>query len=298
MKKGFFIASGLLFLLGSILIYQSITYNDKKLHVVICDVGQGDAIFIRTPQGSDILIDSGPDDSVLSCLSKHMPFWDKDIEIAILTHPDADHVTGFIDVIKRYKLIYFYTSKVEAKTAVYAQFLKTLKDYKIKRNFLWQKDRFTFDDGLTMETLWPTHEWEEKTVITSGTINSFSVVELLTYKNFRALFTGDVDAAQMEEVASSLPATPSQDSGLRGGRGSINFLKAPHHGSRFGLTSEILDILNPKVAAISVGKNNKYRHPAPETLKILGEKDIKILRTDRDGEIEVVSDGESWGVKK
>ncbi|MDO8583252.1 MAG: MBL fold metallo-hydrolase, partial [bacterium] len=185
MKKAFLIFSGLLFLLGCILIYQNITYNDKKLHVVICDVGQGDAIFIRTPNGSDILIDSGPDEKVLSCLSKHMPFWDRTIEIAILTHPDADHITGFIDVIKRYKLIRFYTSNITAKTAVYVQFLKTLADYKIKQNYLWQGDRFVLKDGLTFQTLWPTLEWQ------GTTTNSFSVIELLTYKNFKALFTGD-----------------------------------------------------------------------------------------------------------
>jgi len=283
MKKTFLIFPSLLFLLGCILIYQNIIYNDKKLHVVICDVGQGDAIFIRTPQGSDILIDSGPDDSVLSCLAKHMPFWDKTIEIVILTHPDADHVTGFIDVIKRYKLTSFYTSKITTKTAVYAEFLKTLRDYKIKQNFLWLGDKFTMEDSLTMESLWPPHEWAEKTVVTGGTTNSFSVIELLTYKNFKILFTGDSNFEQMNQV-SHLAAY-------------INFLKVPHHGSRFGLTSEILDILNPKVAAISVGKNNKYGHPAPEMLKIFSEKDIKILRTDQDGEVEVVSDGKDFQIR-
>ena len=91
-------------MLGCILVYQNITYNDKKLHVVICDVGQGDAIFIRTPSGSDILIDGGPDDSVLACLGKHMPFWDRTLEIMILTHPHADHLTGLIDVSKSYSV--------------------------------------------------------------------------------------------------------------------------------------------------------------------------------------------------
>jgi len=275
MKKTFLIIATLLAVLGGIFAYQTITFDNNKLHVVICDVGQGDAIFIRTPNGSDILIDSGPDNKVLSCLSKHMPFWDREIEIAILTHPDADHVTGFIDVIKRYKLISFYTSKITTKTAVYVQFLKTLEDYKIKQNFLWQGDKFKFADGLSFQTLWPTHEW------TGLTTNSFSVIEFLTYKNFKALFTGDSDVKQMSQVSSLA--------------GDIDLLKVPHHGSRFGMNEQILDILNPDLAAISVGKNS-YGHPTPFILELLKSKNIKTLRTDQDGEIEIVSDGKTWEV--
>ena len=274
--KIFLIFSSLLFLLGCILIYQNITYNDKKLHVVICDVGQGDAIFIRTPNGSDILIDAGPDDKVLQCLSKNMPFWDRTIEIAILTHPDADHVTGFIDVAKRYKLISFYTSNVKTNTTVYTQFLKTLEDYEIKQNFLWQGDKFRFKDGLIMETLWPTNDWEGLTT------NSFSVASLLTYKNFKVLLTGDLDAQQLERIDDLA--------------GDIDFLKVPHHGSRFGLTSGIIDILSPEIAAISVGKNS-YGHPTQFILDLLKSKNIKTLRTDKDGEVEITTDGSNWIVK-
>lgn len=271
MKKIVLILSILFTLLGSVLVYQNITYNDKKLHVVFCDVGQGDAIFIRTPSGSDILVDGGPDDSVLNCLGRHMPFWDKTLELVILTHPDADHVTGLIDVIKRYKMIHFYTSKVEGKTDIYKQFLRTLKTNKIKQNYLWQGDKFTFKEGFTMETLWPTQEWE------SLATNSFSVTQLLTYKNFKVLLTGDLDAEQMEELDDLA--------------GQINLLKVPHHGSRFGLTSGILDILNPDLAVISVGKKNRFGHPAPFILDLLKSKNAKILRTDQNGKVETMSDG-------
>ena len=276
MKKAFLITAALFFMLGSILVYQNITYNDKKLHIVVCDVGQGDAIFIRTPNGSDILIDAGPDDKVLQCLSKNMPFWDKTIEIVILTHPDADHVTGFIDVAKRYKLISFYTSNVKTNTTVYAQFLKTLEDYEIKQNFLWQGDKFRFKDGLIMETLWPTNDWEGLTT------NSFSVASLLTYKNFKVLLTGDLDAQQLERIDDLA--------------GEINLLKIPHHGSRFGLTEEILDVLSPEIAAISVGKNS-YGHPTQFILDLLKSASIKTLRTDQNGEMEVISDGVNFSIK-
>lgn len=276
MGKIFLIGSLLLFLLGAILVYQNITYNDKKLHVVFCDVGQGDAIFIKTSGGSDILIDGGPDDAVLSCLGKHMPFWDKTLEILILTHPDADHVTGLIDVIKRYTVIRFYTSKVEGKTDVYRQFLATLQEENIKQNYLWLGDKFTFKDGLIMETLWPTREWN------GVATNSFSVTELLSYKKLKVLLTGDLDAEQMSQVSSLA--------------GDVNLLKIPHHGSRFGLTSEILDVLSPDLAVISVGKNNRYGHPTPFILDLLKSVNIKTLRTDQNGEAEIISDGTIWKV--
>ncbi len=276
MKKIILAASVLFVLLSSILIYQYITFADKKLHVVICNVGQGDAIFIRTPKGSDILVDSGPDDAVLNCLGKHMPFWDRSIEIVILTHPDADHVTGLVDVIKRYKVIRFYASNKTTNTGVYKQFLQTLKENNIKQNYLSQGDKFVFKDGLTMKTLWPTHDWNGLTT------NSFSVTELLTYGKFKALLTGDLDAEQLIQ-ASSLGV-------------DINFLKVPHHGSRFGLTGEILNILNPKIAVISVGKNS-YGHPTQFILDLLKSKNIKTLRTDQVGDVEFISDGNMFKVQ-
>lgn len=275
MKKIFLIAGILIFLLGSIFAYQNIIYNDKKLHVIICNVGQGDAIFIRTSQGSDILIDGGPDNSVLTCLAGNMPFWDKTIEVLILTHPDADHVTGLIDVIKRYSITHFYTSNITTKTSVYAQFLKTLENYKIKQNYIYKGDKLTFKDGLTMTALWPTSEWAGLTT------NSYSVNELLSYKNFNALFTGDSDAEQMEEIKDLAQ--------------NINLLKIPHHGSRFGLTSGILDILSPDLAVISVGKNS-YGHPTPFILDLLKSANIKTLRTDQNGEVEIISDGIKWKI--
>ncbi|MDP2638047.1 MAG: MBL fold metallo-hydrolase [Candidatus Levybacteria bacterium] len=274
MKKFFLLFVILLFLLGSILIYQNIKFSDNNLHVVICDVGQGDAIFMRTPGGLGILIDGGPDDSVLSCLSKHMPFWDRTIEIVILTHPDADHITGLIDVIKRYSVTHFYTSKVQANTVIYKGFLKTLEDYSIKQNYLWEGDRFIFKDGVIMETLWPTQGWDS--VVT----NTFSVTQLLSYKNFKALFTGDLDLDQMEEV-------------VRGVK-RIDLLKIPHHGSRFGMSEEVLGILNPGLAVISVGAKNNFGHPTPFVLDLLRYASIKTMRTDQNGEVEIVSDGKSF----
>ncbi|MDZ4227775.1 MAG: MBL fold metallo-hydrolase, partial [Candidatus Levybacteria bacterium] len=142
MKKHFLIGAVLLFLLGCILVYQNITYNDKKLHVVVCDVGQGDAIFIRTPQGSDILIDGGPDNSVLNCLGKHMPFWDRTIEVMILTHPHSDHFMGLFAVLNNYKVKSFAAEELINKTTGFASLMDKIKVQKIPIRFVFAGDRF------------------------------------------------------------------------------------------------------------------------------------------------------------
>jgi competence protein ComEC len=284
MRKYFLTVSILFFLLGCILVYQNISYNDKKLHVVICDVGQGDAIFIRTPNGSDVLIDGGPDDSILSCLSKHMPFWDRTLEIMILTHPHADHLTGLIDVLKRYKVLSFGAEKIGNSTGAYKELIKQLEQDQTKLRFLYQGDRFVIKDGVILKTLWPTLEWvDQHSTIGSSDENGSSVIELLSYKNFKALFTADAQAADMENI--DLLA------------GKIDLLKVPHHGSRFGLTAEILNVLDPKIAAISVGAKNKYGHPNPFTLNLLSQFKIKTLRTDQVGDIEIISDGKNFSTK-
>jgi len=288
MKKYFLITSVLFFLLVWILVYQNITYNDKKLHVVICDVGQGDAIFVRTPQGSDILIDGGPDDSVLNCLGKHMPFWDRTIEMMILSHPHVDHFMGFFSVLKNYQIKSFVSEELINKTTGFANLMDKIKAQKIPIRFVFAGDRFVIIDGVVLKIVGPTQEFVDQTSPggTIGETGEFASLEtLIKYKNFSALLTGDSQVIELEEMLKQVQ------------HDNLDILQVPHHGSRFGLDQEILDVLNPKIAVISVGKNNKYGHPTAEILGILSEKDIKILRTDEKGDIEIISDGLSWKVK-
>lgn len=287
MKKTFLTLSIILILLGSILIYQNITYNDKKLHVVFCDVGQGDAIFIRTANGSDILIDAGPDNKVLNCLGKHMPFWDRTIEVVILTHPHSDHFTGLFSVLKTYKVKIFATEDLDNKTLGFSELMKTIKNKNIDTHFVFAGDKFKLKDGAEFEIVGPKEEFLRETS-PGGTIaesSEFGSAEtLVSFIKFSMLLTGD---SQEEELRDAVESYGLKD---------IDILQIPHHGSRFGLTSEILDILNPKLAVISVGKNNRYGHPAPLTVELLKSKNIKTLRTDQDGEAEIVSDGKTWKV--
>lgn len=272
-------------LLGGIFVYQYGRFSDEKLHLILCDVGQGDAIFIRSPTGSDILIDGGPNDKVLSCLKDNMPFWDKEIELLILTHPHADHLNGLIPVLKNYKVMSFTTVNLQNNTAGFKRLVETLKDQNIDIRYLYAGDAFKFRDKVKLQIVGPSKEFLLRTSPTGliGENKEFANIEtLVVFNSFSALLTGDSQATQLKEAVRLV---------------KISILQVPHHGSKTGLDSEILDILKPELAVISVGKN-RYGHPAEPILQMLTDKDIKILRTDKDGEIEIVSDGQGWVVSQ
>lgn len=267
----------------ALIFYQKIKFDDGKLHIVFCDVGQGDAIFIRTPKGEDLLIDGGPDARVLECLSSHMPFWDRTIEMAILTHGQKDHLNGLINVIESYSILYFgnsLTLEDESDTEGLKELRKVIKRKEIKEEKLEVGKRFKTRDGISFTVLWP-----EAGAI-SPDPNDQSVVLLMTFREFDALLTGD--ARSSLGYSKSLPARLAAK---RAGR-QVELLKVPHHGSRTGLTEGFVGDTSPELAIISVGKSNSYGHPHEETLELLS--DVRVLRTDEVGEIEVVSDGKSY----
>ena len=264
--------------LGIMVLYQRLRFFDGKLHLVICDVGQGDALFIRTPKGKNILIDAGPDESVLSCLSNHMPFWDRTIDLAFLTHPHADHHNGFIHVANRYRLKYFVTENLLNDTAGFNALLETLRKKSIQPRFVTKGNSILLDSGIRISVLGPTKEFLGLSA-PNGFINEqkefASLVLLISYGSFDVLTTGDSQAAGLI------------DAGVEN-LGGIEVFQVPHHGSKSGITRELISGLLPKVAVISVGKNS-YGHPSKEALEILKGLNIKTLRTNERGTINLVS---------
>ena len=288
MKKYIAIAFVSVILLFGIFIFQNLKFNDNRLHIIFCDVGQGDAILIRTPSNQDVLVDSGPNNLVVDCLSKHLPFWDKTIELAILTHPHADHMNGFLDVLKNYKVLSFATENLKNNSLGFKVLMESLKAQNIKIRYVYLGDRFRFSDGVTINIVGPSKEFLANTspdgVI--GERNEFANVEsLIKYGKFSVLLTGDSQSSELDEILKQVQNDKQ-----------VSVLQVPHHGSKTGLTDQILNVLNPNLAVISVGKNNKYGHPNPFTLDLLKNKNIKTLRTDENGDIEIISDGKSWKV--
>lgn len=282
------IAAGVFILVGlaAMLTWQELQFADGKLHVVFCDVGQGDAIFIRTPNRKDILLDGGPGKKVLDCLSHHMPFWDKRLELVILSHPHQDHFAGLIDVIKVYSILSFVTENLSNESDSFAYFQKQLVEKAIQARFVYTADGIKTNDGVGLRVLAPSQRFLKETSprgLIGGSGEFGSLILLLSYGEFDLLLTSDAQASQLADATSLIAS-------------SIDVLQVPHHGSKTGIEKETVSQLAPKLAVISVGKGNRYRHPHEETMKILRDKDIKIIRTDHTGEIEVVSDGREWWV--
>ncbi len=276
-----------LFLLTGLFFYQNAKFNDGKLHVFVCDVGQGDAIYIRTPGGSDILVDGGPDDAILNCLSKHLPFWDRTIELMVLTHPHTDHAAGLVDVLKRYTVLHFVTENVRGSTAVYKRLEDSLAAQKLSAQYLFSGDRIDLADKTRLMTLWPSRDWFNSSQLQAKNeqnldLNGFCLMQLFTYGNFTLLLTGDAGSGTEDKVAGEV--------------GKVDILKVPHHGSKTGMSDYFLTLTQPSLAIISVGTNNRYGHPAQSALDLLTTHNIKYFRTDKDGEVEIISDGRTFSV--
>ncbi len=278
-KKVGLISIFVVFFLTSLGFYQWWRFFDNKLHVVFCNVGQGDAIYIRTPKGFDMLVDGGPNDLILACLSNHMPFWDRTIDIVLLTHPHSDHMAGFPAVFKEYKVRYFVTEKLDNDTDIFRLVMDLVAKQKIPKKFVVAPNRIKTPDGVVFTIVGPTVDFLQSSSPGGkiGESAEFASIEtLISYGKFSLLLTGDSQAVELEQAIQS----------------SIDVLQVPHHGSKTGLNNEIIQTLYPKLAIISVGKN-KYGHPSKEILDLLQKSEIKTLRTDEFGDIEVVSDGKN-----
>lgn len=267
--------------LGLVLVWVAVFQQpDHQLHLVFCDVGQGDAAIISY-RTSQILIDGGPNNQVLQCLSENLPFWDRQIEMVIATHPDADHISGLVDVIERYRVRYFLINSVGKDSAVFEEFERTVLAENTSIYFPQVGDQIKIE-SLTISFIWPPSQEKVLGATTlEKEVNETSLVFQLSFGQFDALFPGDISSkieAQLE---------------LK----DVEVLKIPHHGSKYSSSQGFLEKSAPELAVISVGKNS-FGHPTQEVIERLNDQAIEILRTDQEGGIEIISDGEKWGIKK
>jgi competence protein ComEC len=297
-KKYFFFGA----LFGLVLLFVFIiSLPDRKLHVVFCNVGQGDSAYIRTPDGKDMLIDGGPDDSVLSCLGRHMPFYDRTIDLVLLTHPQKDHMKGLVSVVLRYTVKNIIKLPIENGTKEISELNEAISNKAVVAKSLYKNDGFSMGQ-VNFQVLWPDKDYvTENTevkdslskknelsnkvlgVSKSFDLNEFSYYLAMTYGKFDALFTGDGDS----EIQPKINISSLTD---------LEVVKVPHHGSKKSLDEKFLELIHPKLAVISVGKNG-YGHPSAQAMKQLSDLAVKIKRTDKDGDVEIISDGEKWWVK-
>lgn len=274
---------GILLLIALVIWVVVFQKPDNYLHAYFLNVGQGDSEYVRTMNNYDVLIDGGPDKSVLSQLGEIMPFWDKKIDLVILTHPHSDHVSGLIEVLKRYEVGEIITTDAAASSAEYNEWNKIIKDKNIPTKIAKCNEEKNIDEKTKMFFLWPCESFKDQKI---DNLNNTSIVFKLTYVKFSVLFTGDAQEEVQKELVNSNLTLKQLD--------NINILKVAHHGSSNGSLESFLKIINPDVAVISVGKDNKYGHPAQSTLDKLKNIGAEIFRTDKNGRIEIISNGQTF----
>ncbi len=244
--------------------------------VAFLDVGQGDAIFIQAENGNQILLDGGPNKAVLRQLSKVMPFYDRSIDMIINSHPHADHLAGLVEVLKRYDVNSAIQPGTNSNTPEFQEWENLLVDKKIPHFYGKRGMKINLDKNLYLEILLP--------AIDAKNLDPHAgmLVAKLVYGNTSYLLMGDAEKP-IENYLVSL-----EGAGLK-----TNILKIGHHGSSKSTSESLLGFGAPQYAIISVGKDNSYGHPHKETLNILNQFGISILRTDELGAIKTKSDGEN-----
>lgn len=285
-RKNFQFILGLAVVVGLVVI---LSFSQKPaatgdIRVYFLNVGQGDASYIKTPSGEDILIDGGPDNRVLDELGKVMDVSDKEINLVILTHPHADHLGGLLAVLGRYKVDEVWETGVDYSSATYEAWRQEILNQQITDKIVKAGDTKTFGEAKIL-VLYPLSPIANEKI---DNLNNASIVNRLDYKKFSVLFTGDAEKEIQQKLL---------DSDVRANL-FATVLKVPHHGSADGLLEDFLKVVRPAIAVIGVGQNNKYNHPAPSTINLLKNYAVRIYRTDQGGTIEVSSDGQGYAVKQ
>lgn len=257
-------------------IYKSNNYNNY-LKVVFLDIGQGDSIYIEAPNGRQVLIDGGPDAKLLLSLAKVMPFADRSIDMLIATHPDSDHIGGFPILLDNYKVNSIIENGATSTSAVYSSLEDKISKDKVNKIIAHRGMHIILDDkkNIYIDILFPDRD------ITKLDSNEGSIVAKLVYGDNSFMFTGDAPI-----YTENLIEWNENNNTLKS-----DVLKLGHHGSRTSSSILWLEKVNPEVAIISAGKDNRYGHPHQELLDRLSFLHIPFLSTYEVGNIIFESDG-------
>ncbi len=276
-KKLWAYVGGLLVLGGVLVFILLLQPAQNKLKVSFLDVGQGDSILIQTPSGGTMLIDGGRDNAVLSRLGTELPFFKRNIDVVIATHPDADHVTGLVNVLEKYKVGSVLEPGVTVNTDVYQNLQQIILNKNIPHIYARAGQKIMLDqkNNIYLTILYP------DTDVTGWETNDASIVARLDYGNTSFMFTGDSPIGKELYLVQHNPAMLP-----------VDVLKLGHHGSRTSSSVEYLMAVHPKLAIISAGFKNQYGHPHKEVLDRLKNLHIPYLETSKIGTINCVSNGQ------
>lgn len=252
------------------------TQDSTKMQVSYIYVGQGDSEFIELPNGKTMLIDAGPNDAGSNVVDYIKSLGYTSIDYVVATHPHEDHIGGMDDVIDAFDIGDIYMPRVSATTQTYEDLLDAISAKNLVIFTAHAGVSLIDEDDLSVEMVAPVSDKYDD-------INNYSAVIRVVYGDTSFLFAGDAEDVSEAEITDDIQA---------------DVLKVGHHGSDSSTTDEFLARVNPSIAVISCGKDNKYGHPADSTVKKLTDKGINVLRTDELGTIVISSDGSDVSIVK
>lgn len=262
-------------LIANIFIWK-VNAQERLLTVAFLDVGQGDAIFIETPSGNQMLIDGGRGKQVLRELGDLMPIGDTSIDIVLATHPDSDHIGGLPEVFDRYEVGMFIEPGVVSDTNVYEMLEGKVVAEGLTPTLARRGMVVHLDSNVSFLILFPDRD------VSRADSNDGSIVGQLIFGDSSFLLTGDAPKGVENYLVS-----------LDGKNLESDVLKAGHHGSKTSSSGAFIDAVNPQYAIISAGKDNSYGHPHAEVLQIFNDRNISTLRTDEKGTFVFTSDSKT-----
>ncbi len=265
MKKYYLLIFTFLLLVINIFLFH-LEWKDshRSFTFAVLDVGQGDALFIESPTGTQVMFDVGPPRKVLGPLQKIMSPFDKTIDAIFITNPDADHIGGFVDILKNYKVGAVFSSGTTSDSKTFQNLKEEIKNQNIPDVLAKKGMKLDLGGGVFIDILFPDRD------VSMWTTNDGSIVARMTYGDTSIMLTGD-STNKTEKIILSENNSDQLKSTI---------LKVGHHGSRTSTSSSFVKAISPVYAFISVGKDNKYGHPHQDILTGLAQFGAKIFRTD------------------
>jgi len=244
--------------------------------VVFCDVGQGDAVYMRLPSQQDVLIDAGPYSQVINCLNQEMPYFDRQIELIFLTHPEKDHYGGLKYLLESYQISRLYLPEsvrlIKPNDEAWREVWQKARKRIGQIDYLVRGDELLIGQS-SFTILWPENKkYKENEEVD---FNNTGLGILATIKDKQILLLADMDIAPAESAIEKLIL-------------STEVFKINHHGSKYGTSLRLLELANPALAVISAGANNWHGHPHPDVIQLLQSLNIPYKRTDKNGKVVVM----------
>lgn len=252
-------------------VYVSAPYayapKNKNTQAIFFNVGQGDSALIKTQSGKIALMDGGPDNTVLYKIAGYLPWWGRNIDEVIISHPHADHITGLVELLRRYNVGKIVLTDVSAKTPEEDALMQIIREKNINMEKIRATSTEQFDNNVWFTYVYPKTDLKN---FSSGDINDASIIMQALVGDKKILYMGDAGINVQKEILKDIS--------------KVDIVKIPHQGSSKNFNKEFFEKLKPDYSVIPVGENS-YGHPSLRVIRELERMGSKVYTTQINGDI-------------